>query len=436
MCVAAVWVCYARRPFRKYRVLGSFWRARLAADAPADRRRRADLRLVPARIRRVRRRRAADGLDRHRGARRAPDRAADRRRSCSWCRSASRWRRPCASATRSAAAMRRRRGAPASSAIALGVAFMAAMTLLVALTRHTLPLLFLGSRGARPADRRARRLAAGARRDVLHRRRRADGRGGALRGLNDTRVPLLFAAVSFWLIGFAGCWLFGFTLGLGAYGIWIGLSLGIAVYAVLLIWRFHRLTARHYLPEIATAAGMTERLTISRLGHRGDGIADTPDGPVFVPYTLPGEMVEVEPVPGHPDRRHLLRVETREPGAHRAGLSAFRRLRRLPDPALGLRALSRLEARPRRRGAAAGGPRRAGRRPDRRARGGAAARGVPRAAQRRMACSRSALRPIARITSSRSTDARCWRLRLTARSPAAWAHRRSARAWRSRSTSR
>ena len=58
---------------------------------------------------------------------------------------------------------------------------------------------------------------------------------------------------------------------------------------------------------------MTERLTISRLGHRGDGIADTPDGPVYVPYTLPGEMVEVEPVPGHPDRRHLLRLESASP---------------------------------------------------------------------------------------------------------------------------
>jgi 23S rRNA (uracil1939-C5)-methyltransferase len=54
---------------------------------------------------------------------------------------------------------------------------------------------------------------------------------------------------------------------------------------------------------------MTERLTISRIGHRGDGIADTPGGPVFVPYTLPGEIAEVEPFPGHPDRRHLLRVE-------------------------------------------------------------------------------------------------------------------------------
>ena len=55
---------------------------------------------------------------------------------------------------------------------------------------------------------------------------------------------------------------------------------------------------------------MTERLTIARLGHRGDGIADTAAGPVFIPYTLPDEIVEVEAFPGHPDRRHLVRVET------------------------------------------------------------------------------------------------------------------------------
>jgi len=59
---------------------------------------------------------------------------------------------------------------------------------------------------------------------------------------------------------------------------------------------------------------MTERLTIRALGARGDGIADTNVGPVFVPYTLPGEVVEVE-ASDHPDRRHLLRVET--PSAER-----------------------------------------------------------------------------------------------------------------------
>lgn len=53
---------------------------------------------------------------------------------------------------------------------------------------------------------------------------------------------------------------------------------------------------------------MTERLSIVRLGHRGDGIADAAE-PIYVPYALPGETVEVEDWPGHPDRRQLLRVE-------------------------------------------------------------------------------------------------------------------------------
>jgi 23S rRNA (uracil1939-C5)-methyltransferase len=53
---------------------------------------------------------------------------------------------------------------------------------------------------------------------------------------------------------------------------------------------------------------VVERLTIARIGHRGDGIADGLDGPIYVPGALPGEVVEVEVVPGHPDRRALLRV--------------------------------------------------------------------------------------------------------------------------------
>ena len=55
---------------------------------------------------------------------------------------------------------------------------------------------------------------------------------------------------------------------------------------------------------------MIEQLVIARLGRRGDGVVDTQAGPIYVPYTLPGEAVEVEPWPGHPDRRQLLRVET------------------------------------------------------------------------------------------------------------------------------
>ena len=54
---------------------------------------------------------------------------------------------------------------------------------------------------------------------------------------------------------------------------------------------------------------MAEQIAIARIGHRGDGVADTPAGPIYVPYTLPVETVEVEPWPGHPDRRHLIRVD-------------------------------------------------------------------------------------------------------------------------------
>ncbi len=60
---------------------------------------------------------------------------------------------------------------------------------------------------------------------------------------------------------------------------------------------------------------MAERLVIDRLGHRGDGIVDTPAGAIFVPGALPTEMVEVEQVAGHPDRRRLLHIDT--PSAER-----------------------------------------------------------------------------------------------------------------------
>lgn len=51
-------------------------------------------------------------------------------------------------------------------------------------------------------------------------------------------------------------------------------------------------------------------LDIDRLGHRGDGIADTPEGPVFVPLTLPGERVEVA---REHERARLLAIRTPSP---------------------------------------------------------------------------------------------------------------------------
>src|SRR4051794_1647957 len=58
---------------------------------------------------------------------------------------------------------------------------------------------------------------------------------------------------------------------------------------------------------------MVERLHIDRLGRRGEGIVETPAGPVYVPYVLPGETAEVEPWPGHPDRRRPIKIDTASP---------------------------------------------------------------------------------------------------------------------------
>jgi 23S rRNA (uracil1939-C5)-methyltransferase len=60
---------------------------------------------------------------------------------------------------------------------------------------------------------------------------------------------------------------------------------------------------------------MVERLHIDAIGHRGDAVAHRSEGPVYVPYALPGEDVDADAVQGHPDRRHLIRVVT--PSAER-----------------------------------------------------------------------------------------------------------------------
>ena len=65
---------------------------------------------------------------------------------------------------------------------------------------------------------------------------------GALRGIKDTRVPLLLAVLGYWLIGFPASYVLGLRTALGATGIWIGLSLGTAIYAALLVMRFLRLS--------------------------------------------------------------------------------------------------------------------------------------------------------------------------------------------------
>jgi 23S rRNA (uracil1939-C5)-methyltransferase len=58
---------------------------------------------------------------------------------------------------------------------------------------------------------------------------------------------------------------------------------------------------------------VAEHLVIDHVGHFGDGVALAGAHNVYVPYALGGETVEVEAVPGHPDRRRLLAVERANP---------------------------------------------------------------------------------------------------------------------------
>jgi MATE family multidrug resistance protein len=63
---------------------------------------------------------------------------------------------------------------------------------------------------------------------------------GMLRGLHDTGVPMLIAGIGYWGIGMPLGTVLAFHFGLAGVGIWIGLSSGLAVVAVLLLWRWLR----------------------------------------------------------------------------------------------------------------------------------------------------------------------------------------------------
>ena len=243
MCVVTVWVCYACPPFKKYRVLGRFWRAdwelfrrlmviglpisgafmlewglfssaallmgwigttALAAHQIALQV-ASILFMVPFGISLAATVRVGHAFGRR-------DRVAARRAGF--------------------------------VAIALGALFLLATTLIVVASRGVIPSLFLGGDGAAnaaTAELAATLLLIGASFFVT------DGvqgiAAGALRGLNDTRVPMLFAAISFWVIGFTSSYALAFPAGYGAVGIWIGFSLGVGTFAALLMGRFHLKTA-------------------------------------------------------------------------------------------------------------------------------------------------------------------------------------------------
>ncbi len=254
MCAAAIWVCYAQRPFRKFQVLGRFWRPDwplfrklLVIGAPISGTFTLEYGVF-----------AAAGL------------------MMGWISTTALAAHQIAlqiasimfmvpfgiamaATVRVGHAVGRRDSAGTRSAgfvaIWLGVAFMFTMTLVVIATRDMLPAVFLGSiteENSQTATLAATLMIVGATFFIC------DGvqsiAAGALRGLNDTRVPLLFSFICFWVIGVTACYWLGFVLNYGAFGVWIGLSLSVIVYALMLVIRFQILTARGYMPDVPQAA--------------------------------------------------------------------------------------------------------------------------------------------------------------------------------------
>lgn len=67
---------------------------------------------------------------------------------------------------------------------------------------------------------------------------------GALRGLQDVKIPTLLTFIAYWIVGFPISYLLGKTFGWGSQGIWIGLLAGLTTSAVLLFLRFNYLTKK------------------------------------------------------------------------------------------------------------------------------------------------------------------------------------------------
>lgn len=67
---------------------------------------------------------------------------------------------------------------------------------------------------------------------------------GALRGLQDVKIPTIITFISYWIIGFPISWYFGKADMYGSFGIWLGLLAGLTTAAVLLFIRFNYLTKR------------------------------------------------------------------------------------------------------------------------------------------------------------------------------------------------
>lgn len=130
-------------------------------------------------------------------------------------------------------------------AIALGVGFMMCSGLVLITAPHAIVGLYLhldDPANAHTVSLTASLLGVAAVFQIV------DGMqtvgSGCLRGLKDTRVPMIAAAFGYWGVGFPTGYVLVFHFALGARGLWWGLAAGLASVAMLMTLRFHRISKR------------------------------------------------------------------------------------------------------------------------------------------------------------------------------------------------
>ncbi|MGV3491214.1 MAG: MATE family efflux transporter [Devosia sp.] len=123
--------------------------------------------------------------------------------------------------------------------LGLGVGFMALTAMLFLIAPGTLVGIFLD--GSRPENAEALMLAATFL-GIAGIFQLADGAqvvaAHALRGLSDTRTPMLLAIFGYWFVGLPTAYVLGFVLEMRGVGVWTGMAVGLAFVAVLLVGRF------------------------------------------------------------------------------------------------------------------------------------------------------------------------------------------------------
>ena len=136
----------------------------------------------------------------------------------------------------------------------LTFAFMGAMGILLISTRHFVPYIYISD--PQVVEQAATLLLIAALFQV------SDGLQvvglGALRGLEDVKVPSIVALLAYWVVALPLGYYLGFTLHLGAPGVWTGLLVGLTIVAGVLLLRFRRETEPDYVAPLENRSAQVQ----------------------------------------------------------------------------------------------------------------------------------------------------------------------------------